>query len=67
METRASHILLRPGTLSPAILARTEEAIACRALHSITTRQAFLDEGGLRFVVRIAANLTRKAEDRRRP
>ena len=66
MKNPASRILLRPGTLWPAIVRRTQEAIAWGALQSIQTHQTFLEEGGMRFAVRIAANLERKARERRR-
>ena len=42
-----------PGALRPALVARTEHALACGALQPIETTQTTLDEGGVRFVVEL--------------
>lgn len=55
---------MRPGTLWPAILERTRGALASGALHPIETRFDFLEQNGVRFLIRIAMNLRRKAEDK---
>jgi len=57
---------LTPGAIYPALLARTHSAIACGALHSIATEQRFLEDGGVRFLVRSVSSLRRKAEERLR-
>ncbi|RDU98613.1 ATP adenylyltransferase family protein [Trinickia dinghuensis] len=56
MTTRS----LRPGTLWPAIVARTAHALACGALRPIETVQTTLDDGGIRFVVRQVSSLAAK-------
>lgn len=53
------------GTLWRKLVDRTESAIACGALHSIETEHETLRQDGLSFVVRVATNLIRKAEERR--
>lgn len=55
---------LRPGTLWHAVVRRTEQAIASGALSPIETEQRFIDESGVRFVVRIVSSLARKDEAR---
>lgn len=42
------------------------EALASGALQPIETTQTFVDDGGMRFVIRVAANLARKAAARER-
>lgn len=49
------------GTLLADIRSRTQQALACRALQPIETEVAFLDQGGVRFLVRVLANVDRKA------
>lgn len=51
---------LPPGTLWPALLARTEHALRCGALKPIETARTTLDEAGVRFVVRQVSSLIRK-------
>lgn len=58
--------MLQRGTLWPALEQRTRDALACGALQPIGTRQDFIDDGGMRFLVRVAENLKRKAEDKAR-
>ena len=58
--------LLKPGTLAQAIQTRTESAIACGALRTIETEQHWLEQDGIPFVVRVAANLQRKAQEKQR-
>jgi len=59
MPTRS----LQPGTLWPAVLARTAHALARGALHPIETVQLTLDDGGIRFVVRQVSSLAGKARE----
>ncbi len=56
--------VFRTGTLWESLVHRTETAIAAGALHTIETRRTIIDDGGMAFSVRIAANLRRKAADR---
>ncbi|MEN8167791.1 MAG: phosphorylase [Pseudomonadota bacterium] len=56
---------LEAGTLWRKLVDRTESAIACGALQRIETEHETLRQGGLPFVVRVATNLKRKAEERR--
>jgi ATP adenylyltransferase len=55
-----SEICLTPGTLWDNIQHQTYHALACGALQPIETHYEFLQEGGMRFLVRILANLARK-------
>ncbi|WP_322106396.1 phosphorylase [Paraburkholderia sp. J41] len=47
-------------SLQHAIDRQTQHALACGALHPIETAHTFIDDGGVRFAVRVAANLARK-------
>lgn len=49
-----------PGTLWPLLQQRRLEALASGALRPIATTQEFADDGGVRFVIRLVANLARK-------
>jgi ATP adenylyltransferase len=53
-----------PGTLAAAVSAATARALAAGALQPIPTGSTFLEEGGVRFLVRVLANLARKDEER---
>ncbi|NEO65262.1 MAG: phosphorylase [Moorea sp. SIO4G2] len=53
-------LVLEPGTLWPKLKAQTEHAIECKALHSIATEYEFVEQDGIRFLVRILSNLVRK-------
>ncbi len=59
-------IQLEPGTLWKLLIDRTESALACGALHHIETDHQVLQQDGLDFAVRVATNLIRKAEERRK-
>ncbi|MEX3982585.1 DUF4922 domain-containing protein [Paraburkholderia sp. EG287A] len=54
-------------TLRAAIGQQTVHALACGALHPIETAHTFIDDGGMRFSVRVAANLARKEAARLTP
>ena len=56
--------LLPPGTLWSSIRTRTEQAIRCGALHTIRTEQRFVEDGGVRFLVRSVSSLERKAQEK---
>lgn len=53
-------LLLEPGTLWETVLDRRNWAIASGALQSISTDCEFVEQDGIRFLVRILANLDRK-------
>lgn len=54
-----------PGTLRERISHVTQQALASGALHSLPTTYEFVEQAGVRFVVRRLAVLERKAEARR--
>lgn len=51
---------LFPGDLWSKIQQQTRHALGCGALQPIDTRYEFVEQGGMRFLVRILASLTRK-------
>ncbi len=51
---------LATGDLWSKIQRQTRHALACGALHSINTHYEFVEQGSIRFLVRILANLVRK-------
>ncbi|AFZ24409.1 ATP adenylyltransferase (5',5'''-P-1,P-4-tetraphosphate phosphorylase II) [Cylindrospermum stagnale PCC 7417] len=53
-------ILLEPDTLWKSVKERTEHALQCGALLSIPTEFEFVEQDGVRFLVRILSNLNRK-------
>jgi len=53
-------ILLQPGTLWQSVIERTESAWKSGALLSIPTEFEFVEQDGVRFLVRILSNLVRK-------
>lgn len=53
---------LEPGTLWERLKTQTDYALSCGALQSIPTDYEFVESEGIRFLVRILANLTRKDE-----
>jgi sulfate adenylyltransferase (ADP) / ATP adenylyltransferase len=57
--------ILEPGTLWSRVVDRTQHALQCGALLSIPTEQEFIEQGEIRFLVRILTNLTRKDVARR--
>ena len=48
------------GTLWDKVMARTESAIRCGKLHRIPTRTETIEQGGIKFVVRVVENVERK-------
>jgi ATP adenylyltransferase len=54
--------VLEPGTLWAKVIERTEQALQCGALQPIPTKYEFVEQGGVRFLVRILSNLVRKDE-----
>ena len=63
---KRAHIQLRPGTLWPALVNRSRHALGCGAMQPIATEQAFVDDQGIRFLVRKVSSLERKDEQRKR-
>ncbi|BAY60376.1 Ap4A phosphorylase II [Calothrix brevissima NIES-22] len=53
-------ILFQPGTLWQSVKERTEYALNCGALLSIPTEFEFVEQDGVKFLVRILSNLVRK-------
>jgi ATP adenylyltransferase len=60
----ASTIRIQVGTLRQAIERQTRQAVACGAVRPIETKCAFVDDGGVHFVVRSVSSLERKTEDK---
>lgn len=54
--------VLQPGTLWPRVRERTKHALKCGALQSIPTEYEFVEQDGIRFLVRTLSNLVRKDE-----
>lgn len=59
--------LLQPGSLWERVREQTEWAIAHKALLSIPTECEFVEQAGIRFIVRTVANLVRKDEAQKIP
>jgi ATP adenylyltransferase len=57
-------LLLQAGTLWESLTARTARALSTGALRPIPTSFEFVEEGGVRFLVRALSNLARKDEER---
>ncbi len=57
---------LAPGTLWPRLTQRTEQALRCGALQSLATDSVWLEQDGVRFIVRTLHNLARKEAAGRR-
>jgi ATP adenylyltransferase len=56
------NLLSNPGTLWAKLVERRDRALQCGALLSIPTEFEFVEQNGVRFMVRILANLARKDE-----
>lgn len=50
--------------LRETVQAQARHALACGALRPIETEQRFIDDGGIRFVIRMVSSLREKAERR---
>ncbi len=57
-------ILLEPGTLWTSIKTTTEQALNSGALKSIPTELEIVEQDGIKFMIRILANLNRKQADK---
>ncbi|NMG07527.1 DUF4922 domain-containing protein [Brasilonema sp. UFV-L1] len=53
-------ILLKPGSLWKRVKEQTEYALRCGALLTIPTEFEFIEQGDVRFLVRVLSNLARK-------
>jgi sulfate adenylyltransferase (ADP) / ATP adenylyltransferase len=59
-------IVLQPGTLLPGLRTCTQSALASGALQPILTDEEVIEDGGVRFLVRVVSTLRRKEAERRR-
>lgn len=57
--------LLEPGTLWQSVERASDRALASGALLPVPTDHSFIEDGGVRFFVRVLAGLRRKTEARR--
>jgi len=55
-----NELRLKRGTLWRSVVEQTEHALRTGALAPISTEQYFIEDGGVRFLVRMASNLERK-------
>lgn len=55
-----------PGTLAQKVIERSQQAIGSGALLSLPTEFEFVEQQGVRFLVRLLLNLVRKDEAKRR-
>lgn len=53
-----------PGTLPQKIMQQTQHAIGCGAMLSLPTESEFVEQQGVRFLVRLLLNLVRKDQAR---
>lgn len=60
--TEEKTLLLKPGTLWPRVIEQTQHALECGALLSLPTEHMFIEQGGVRFLVRTLSNLNLKRE-----
>ncbi|MEA3277309.1 MAG: phosphorylase [Pseudomonadota bacterium] len=59
-------ILLKKGILPAVLDERIRTALACGALQPIQTVEELVEDGGVRFLVRMVSSLRRKEEDKNR-
>jgi len=60
-----SHLLLRQGSLWPALVERSRHALACGAMRPIQTTEEIVTDAGVDFLVRRLSSLERKEQARR--
>ena len=65
-ESFTSGILLKPGTLWQQVGDRTSHALKCGALLTIPTDYEFVEQNGVKFLVRILSNLDRKYQAKKK-
>ncbi|MGA7982500.1 MAG: hypothetical protein WCA32_20050 [Chromatiaceae bacterium] len=63
--TNGNGILLKPGTLAGALDARMRSALQSGVLQPIHTDQTVVEDGGVRFLVRVVSSLRRKEAEKR--
>lgn len=66
ITSESAQPFLEPGTLWARAIAQTQYALAVGALHSIPTKSTVIEQNGIHFLVRVLANLARKAEVKQR-
>jgi ATP adenylyltransferase len=66
ISTKTAKLMLPSGTLWQRIITQTESALNCDALQSIPTEYDFIEEGNIRFLVRILSNLARKQKAKKK-
>ena len=66
ISTKTANLMLPSGTLWQRIITQTESALNCDALQSIPTEYDFIEEGNIRFLVRILSNLARKQKAKKK-
>ena len=59
-------MMLNRGTLWGRLIATTEHALRNGSLLPVPTNQAFIEDNGIRFLVRVLSSLTRKDEARKK-
>lgn len=59
-------LLLEPGSLWDRMLEQTKFALECGALLSLPTECEFVQENGIRFLVRVLSNLRRKDDAKKK-
>ena len=59
-------LLLQPGSLWTSVVNSTAHALECGALLSIPTNFEFVEQDGVKFLVRVLANLGRKEEAKKK-
>lgn len=57
---------LEPGTLWPKVIERTKHALHCNALQFIPTTTEEVEQGGVKFLVRVLPSLARKEEAKKK-
>ncbi len=66
ISTCEERMPLSKGTLWKRLVETTEQALACGALLPVATNEAFIEDGGIRFFVRVLSSLRLKDEARSR-
>ena len=59
-------LTIPPGTLWESVVQRTQHALQCHALQPIPTDYQFIEQEGIRFLVRIVSNLARKERSQKK-
>jgi sulfate adenylyltransferase (ADP) / ATP adenylyltransferase len=60
LDPLSGSLWLQPGVLWPSIKQQTQLALECNALQPIPTVYGWLEQGEMRFLVRVLANIQRK-------